>query len=329
MAGAARISATGPHRSGKESPMHLRQLLIAGLLLSPCPLLAIVTAGPPDAYLTPLGAGWDGVASLEVTRSTTSVGCTGALLPSGRQLLTAAHCVTDSTGIADVFGLTALFETAGVFDLIDYNSVTIYPGYTGDPLAGNDLAIVTLSRAAPADADRYPIYRGSDELGQVGQLAGYGLTGQGRTDITFPPGQRRVGLNRLDADGSALPLAGGSSLLLYDFDNGLPQNDGFGRSLGLHDLGEGLNEVLPSFGDSGGPTFLSGQIAGLHSFSFRMGNSDIDDTLNQSFGEFGADVRISAYANWIDAQTAVPEPSNLALTVLAFFILMVRRHVAR
>ena len=305
--------------------MHLRHLLVAGLLLSPNSLRAIVTAGPPDAYLTRLGAGWDGVASLEVTRSTITVGCSGILLPSGLQLLTAAHCVTDSTGIVDVFGLTALFETAGIFDLIDYRSVAVYPGYTGDPLAGNDLAIVTLSRSAPAEADRYPIYRGFDEAGQIGDLAGYGLTGQGRTDIAFPPGQRRVGLNRLDADGSAFHLAGGSSLLLYDFDNGLPQNDGFGLSLGRNDLGEGLDEVFPSFGDSGCPTFLNGQVAGLHSFSFRLGSSDVDGVLNQSFGEFGADVRISAYANWIDARTTVPEPSCLVLVVPALVMLLIRR----
>jgi hypothetical protein len=118
-------------------------------------------------------------------------------------------------------------------------------------------------------------------------------------------------------------------LLLYDFDNGLPQNDGFGRLLSLYDLGEGLDEVLPSFGDSGGPTFLHGAIAGLHSFSFRLGSSDVDGILNQSFGEFGADVRISAYANWIDSQAAVPEPSCLALTVFAFFSLMVRHRLAR
>ena len=103
----------------------------------------------------------------------------------------------------------------------------------------------------------------------------------------------------------------------------------FGQLLRLHDLGEGFDEVLPSFGDSGGPTFLHGAIAGLHSFSFRVGSSDIDGILNQSFGEFGADVRISAYANWIDAETAVPEPSCLFPAGFALFTLMARRRLAR
>ena len=94
--------------------------------------------------------------------------------------------------------------------------------------------------------------------------------------------------------------------------------------MGLHDLGEGLQEVFPAHGDSGGPTFLSGAVAGLHSFSFRLSSSDIDAALDQSFGEFSADVRVSAYAGWIDSQIAVPEPSTLAIVASLIFLLMVR-----
>src|SRR5215813_8885350 len=96
-------------------------------------------------YLTPFGAGWDGVTSLEIVKSTVSVGCSGVLLSTGLDVLTAAHCVTDSAGLPDVFGLTALFETPDIIDQIEYRNVVVYPGYRGNVFAGNDLAIVRLS----------------------------------------------------------------------------------------------------------------------------------------------------------------------------------------
>jgi hypothetical protein len=306
---------------GRRKRVEALLFLLGPLFLVPFRLSAIVMAGYPDDYLSNFGTGMDGVTSLEVIKGASSVGCTGVLLSTGRHVLTAAHCVANSAGLPDVFGLTALFETAGVVDQIDYAGVAVYPQYTGDPFGGNDLAIITLSRLAPGEADRYRIYRGSDELGQIAEIAGYGLTGQGRLDNTFPAGRRRVGLNRLDSDGSAFHFAGGQSLLLYDFDNGVPRNDGFGVVLGRHDLGQGPAEGIPAHGDSGGPTFLNGAVAGIHSFSFRASSSDVDNTLNQSFGEFSADVRLSKYADWIEAEVTVPEPPTLTLVVPTLFIL--------
>lgn len=308
-----------------RTPARLRLFCLGWLFLCPISLPAIVTSGLPDNYLTPFGAGWDGVTSLEIVQATRSVDCSGVLLGTGQHVLTAAHCLTDSTGMPNVFGLTARFETASIIEQIDYASILVYAGYTGDVFNGNDLAIVTLASPAPAGANRYSIYRGSDETGQIGVVAGYGATGQGHEDDSLPAGQRRIGLNRLDADGSAFQFAGADSLLLYDFDNGLPQNDGLGVVLGLHDLGEGLQEVFPSHGDSGGPTFLNGAVAGLHSFSFRENGPDVDDALNQSFGEFAADVRVSAFAGWIDSQVAVPEPASGILILPALAFIMLRR----
>lgn len=164
-----------------RSTLLLGELLAASLRLS-----ATITSGPPDDYLTPFGVGLDGVTSLEIVRSTSSVGCTGVLLSTGRHVLTAAHCVADSAGNPDVYGLTALFETPGTFAQIEYSSVVLYPAYQGDPIAGNDLAIIILAGLAPSGADRYSIYRGSDEVGQTGLMVGYGATGQGKEDDTFP-----------------------------------------------------------------------------------------------------------------------------------------------
>ena len=97
-------------------------------------------------------------------------------------------------------------------------------------------------------------------------------------------------------------------------------------------------EVLSAPGDSGGPTFIDGYIAGVTSYGYRLSGSDIDGGLNSSFGEFGADTRVSSYINWIDKVLAgggggrkqaslfaeiasleqrndvrIPEPASLAL----------------
>jgi hypothetical protein len=208
----------------------------------------------------------------------------------------------------------------------------VHPAYNGDLLAGHDLAVIRLAGLAPAAADRYPIYRASDELGQVGLMAGYGVTGQGKRDLSIPGEERRAGSNRFEADGGAFGFPGLDGLLLYDFDSGRAPNDAFGLFLGLSDLGEGGDEVLPTIGDSGGPTFLGGAVAGIHSFGFQFRSSsgltsDIDTQLNQSFGEIGADIRMSLHADWVDRVLLVPEPSTLVL-VLATLILLVLKRIA-
>jgi hypothetical protein len=303
-------------------------LLFHAALVLAQPVVGMVTAGPPEQSLVSFGKGLDGVAKLLVDTSTVSNICSGALLPTGRHVVTAAHCVADASGRSDVVSLSVIFETAEVFSLISGQNVIVHPSYSGDPAVGADLAIVVLSALAPSGANRYTIYRADDELGRIALMAGYGVTGRGRRDLSVPFELRRAGSNRLDADGSAFRFPGGDYLLLYDFDNGSRYNDGFGLLAGVHDLGEGQREILPSYGDSGGPTLFGDALVGIHSFGFRMRSngmmSDVDDALNQSFGEFGADVRLSRYGGWIDA-ALVPEPGAAAQIFLVLIVLVALR----
>ncbi|MBC8229691.1 PEP-CTERM sorting domain-containing protein [bacterium] len=74
-------------------------------------------------------------------------------------------------------------------------------------------------------------------------------------------------------------------------------------------------------GDSGGPTFIDGEIAGITSYGVTLwggdvSTSDIDGpfpTLNNSFGEFAGDTRVAYYADFINQTTAIPEPTTFAM----------------
>ena len=115
---------------------------------------------------------------------------------------------------------------------------------------------------------------------------------------------------------------GGDRVLFSDFDDGTAQHDAFGLFFGINGLGKGLDEVSTAAGDSGGPAFLNGQIAGLTSFGIRVffldgSSSDVDDFNNSSFGEFNAFTRVSAYQDWIYSQISpVPEPSTWAMLIM-------------
>ena len=92
------------------------------------------------------------------------------------------------------------------------SQITINPGYDPNGLGVNDIAIITLAQEAPAAAERYDIYTTQDELGQVANIYGYGLTGQGATG-TIPNsyGTDHTGENKLE--------------LLGDVLNGMPWTD--------------------------------------------------------------------------------------------------------
>lgn len=233
----------------------------------------------------------------------------GALLFDGRAILTAAHLFDGRVGTASVS-----FETRSGTQILSTTKILQHPGYGAQ--SNNDLAIVWLSGAAPIAADRYDIYRQSDEIGQVFTLSGYGRTGTGSAGSSPSDGVPPVRLkaaNQFDADGATLKRYLGAEMawtppagtqLIADFDNGLATNDALGRLIQRGDLGQGLNEGLIAPGDSGGPAFLHNKIAGIASYVARLESAsvdpDIDASINSSFGEIAAWQRASAYQQWID-----------------------------
>jgi hypothetical protein len=242
-------------------------------------------------------------------------------------VLTAAHCVDEgiTAGMVNVH-----FDTlgAGAFSL-GVTEILIAPGW--NPLnvwTGSDLALLRLAQAV-IGVGGYSLYTGSGEIGAVIEMAGYGQSGVGATGATLPSGTRRWGMNTYET--TATPFAGSSGLLIGDFDNGLPQHDAL-AILGpsYANLGLGAAEVMLAPGDSGGPTFIGGQLAGIHSFAFRFAGvlPDVDNQLNFTFGEMFADTRISSHAAWIEAQM-VPEPATVLLSAFGLALLWISQARAR
>jgi hypothetical protein len=248
----------------------------------------IIASDSPDERLVPAGtgvclvaadAGWYG---------------SGTLLSTGRHVLTAAHVVTD-----DLFGnplpgnsIHVTFNTANGPVTIQGRRVYSLPSWEGtvtlDFTTGQDIAILELESAAPASIPRYDIYRDDDEIGKIASMYGYGRTGTGDFGAIYADQQLRWGQNRIDCTGGLLGYA--EDVLMYDFDSGSEYDDTFGLWLGIHDLGMGTYEVNIASGDSGGPSFIDGKIAGVHSFGDVM----------SAFGATSADTRVSVHAEWID-----------------------------
>lgn len=243
---------------------------------------------------------------------------TGALLFDGRAVLTSGHLFAELSGSASV-----TFETSAGTQTVSGSKILKHPGY--DASGNNDLAIVWLAGSAPLSANRYDIYRDSNELGQPFTLVGYGQTGTGNTGVTSTQTHSPVRIqaaNQFDADAATLksylgslmswtPLSG--TQLMADFDSGRDANDALGQLINRSDLGQGLNEGMIAQGDSGGPALLNGRIAGVASYTTSLSrfgvNPDIDTSANSSFGEIAAWQRVSAYQQWIDQSLRATYPN--------------------
>ena len=273
-----------------------------------------------------IGSGYDGVVRVLAN----GFFGTGTLLFWGQAVLTAAHLFSRPEGLAFA-NTSVLFETMWGSQSLGASDVWVHPGYDG---AGslNDLALVWLTQNAPASAQRFGLYRGQDEIGQTFTMVGYGVPGLGTSGVLSSFNQtpvRVIAQNQFDVDSASLGSYFSSTgawesirgkQLAADFDNGLTQNDALGVMAQSKGLGLGEIEGLITPGDSGGPAFINGMLAGVASFSARLSyqlspntldgatstgqaasvSPDVDTQANSSYGEVASWQRVSAYQQWID-----------------------------
>ena len=146
----------------------------------------------------------------------------------------------------------------------------------------DDIALIKLAEPV-TDVAPAPLYRGHDELGKVVTFFGKGATGEGRTGYTIHAPHRtrlRQGYNEV--------------------------SDVRDRWIGsVFDSGEVALplEAKTGSGDSGGPFLIEQdgqwQLAGLAALDYAEG--DIADFKQGIYGMKSYQVRISAYADWIDS----------------------------
>ena len=274
------------------------------------------TVDSPANHVVSTGSGWDGVAGLLSTHPSGIEGGTGVLLPTGQHVLTAAHLLTDDYGNLDVSAFTATFVLPGGYSTVSAaaNGYHVHPNWGGTYALGSgyDLAIVELESPVSLAAERFDIYRETDEIGQIGDKAGFGKSGTGTTGDTLDYGTKREGANKYEA------LDTNSRILFYDFDNGTSANDAFYQyfGAGMADTGLGNDEVMTAPGDSGSPTLIDGQIAGITSFrTVLVSAADYLPGINSSFGEVGGDTRVSVFADWIDSVVDIVAPTVVDVTI--------------
>jgi hypothetical protein len=274
-----------------------------------------------------------------------------------QHILTAAHCLRNGDQTIDRL---VVVLPSGVFYIYDSAVDGVDIEFAVNPLyddlspffgafAPGDIAVIKLSETLPPDVERYELYRTADEFGQVTRHYGHGVGGTGDTGGSISPDFffARTGLNTYDA--TLAPFFGDPLFdsLLYDFDNHRYKNNAtawwFGRFvcnsenaarprcatqmnpfISDHKDYDGL-EIGLAGGDSGGPGFIDGKVAGVHSFGFThfcgvdANIPDFTCGLDSSWGEMSGDTRVSSYADWVDAvvagavpTTPVPEPEPAA-----------------
>jgi hypothetical protein len=291
--------------------------------------------------------------------------CSGSLLGSGRHIATAAHCVTDNFGKLNATRTTAFFFDGdpdvrtpfGPGTSIDVQHYKIAPGYTGEVIDQNDIAILTLESFAPTQFERYELFLPTSLTGANVNIAGYGQRSTvGGAEGTTPAqnagrtGYLREGDNIFDyAWGNPLfqgffttrdvggqfdgqnffGFAEVEFSYISDFDNGLRAQSAArrlanGLGLGLignanfDDNGVGAREIGVAGGDSGGPGFVNGRLASINSYGLTFG---------AGFGDFKTGLNnswgefsgyVPIYIHADWINSVVPEPGSWAMMIAGF-----------
>lgn len=262
-----------------------------------------------------------------------------------RTMLTAAHCVTDpltgrrfSTANTARVGYVA---PDGSFTYYHAANVRVQRSWLGfdNPanLAWRDVAVVNFAEALPNWITTYQVLDGgplgSQTLtGRQAVIAGFGAFGGG----TGQPGfdfYRRAGSNAVSGTADYAPYFGFGDYLI-DFDDA----GGHWQTTCVIENAcdaptTGATEAIGGPGDSGGPLFVGGRLAGIYSYGTYYCTPGTEATTcdpfvadtttypgfrsrrYDSFGALGAYAPVSPNLAFIRAAT-IPEPSTVCLVAV-------------
>jgi hypothetical protein len=226
---------------------------------------SVVAAGTiedsvPDSRYVDYGSTYSLYTRKIVTLSPDGKTPTGTcVLISPHWCLTAAHVVEGGTSV-----IVDAHDGPRVADHVE-----IHHEYKSERYNWHDIALVHV--AEPFSLPRYPpLIDKGDDVGSLAAVAGYGMTGPISTGYDRGDGLLRAGTCVVTShDGAALIClvrSGGSPLPLC---------------------------IAP--GDSGGPLFIDGRLAGINSFTRRDGKG----VTRSRIGEESGHIRVSLYLGWI------------------------------
>jgi hypothetical protein len=284
----------------KDSEAHLKLEQLEERL---APVIGLYHMNPPPVLP---GTGYDGVVFIEGANNGVEQLGTGSLLFTGRDILTAAHVVQDpSSALCNPFpaGVDVRFDMPGPSTVsihVPASDILMNPNFSPG-LLGHDLAILHLPVVPPFAAQRYNLYPKPSmdfdpttlftEQGSMFTIVGYGITNDGSYGV------KRAGANTIEEPTSESDIPN-LSAWQYDLDQdskGNPVPDSLDNSA------IGNDEAILARGDSGGPAFINGQIAGVNEAS-----NETDTSI---------ETRVLYFENWINDTVQKASSQKMAMVL--------------
>jgi V8-like Glu-specific endopeptidase len=273
--------------------------LVAAVWLVSCHCALALEGGAVDPNDSSTFAG---VGSLSLA----SGGTFSGVLIGSRYVLTAQHVVgsgSDPSQWTFNVNLDSLGESDRSFAIARVYTAPGFIGFGNGTVPRNDLTILELKRAVPGSVPVFELSATALSLGKQITLVGYGGTGAQ---------VKRIGTNVVDY--LEAPSAGATQdVFAYDFDT------------------DTTNQATVVGGDSGSGMFVKEgnvwKLAGINTFSWENPNPSLPGATVRG----GGGLIVSAYSPWIQAVTAVPEPSTWALFCpgMVLVLWMLRRSAPR